>query len=99
MRIRLNSTATVVRNDGAGVTAGYVQNGRVHRISSGRAIVATYSVVARHLVPEVPPHQKDIMAQNVKAPLLYTKVIIRNWQSFKKLGVHSIAAPMAITLS
>ena len=95
VRIRLNSTAMIVRNEGKRVTVGYVTNGAVHRISARRAIVATYSGIARHIVPELPQPQKDVMALNVKVPLLYTKVIIRNWQSFIKLGVHSIAAPMS----
>ena len=31
--------------------------------------------------------------QNVKYPLVYTKVTLRNWHSFLKLGVHEIYAP------
>jgi spermidine dehydrogenase len=95
VRIRLNSTATILRNEKGRVTAGYVCKGITHRISARRAIVATYSVIARHIVPEMPDAQKSVMANCVKAPLLYTKVIIKNWQSFIKLGVHAISAPMS----
>ena len=33
------------------------------------------------------------MLSNVKAPLVYTKVLVRNWQSFVRLGTHKISAP------
>jgi spermidine dehydrogenase len=48
-----------------------------------------------HIVPELAPDAKKVLASNVKAPLLYCKALIRNWQCFVKLGVHSIAAPMS----
>ena len=94
VRIRLNSTAVTVRNEGKGVAVGYVNGGKLHRVEAKRAIVTAYNVIIPHLVPELAQAQKDFMAQNTKTPLLYTKVIIRNWESFVKLGVHNIAAPM-----
>jgi spermidine dehydrogenase len=95
VRIRLNSTAVVVRNEGKGVGIGYIAGGKLHRVHGKRAIVTAYNVIVPHLVPELPQAQKDIMSQNVKTPLLYTKVVLRNWESFVKLGVHAIAAPMS----
>ena len=46
-------------------------------------------------VPEMPEPQKEALRQNVKAPLVYTKVVIKNWQSFVKLGVHEVYSPAA----
>lgn len=97
VRIRLNSTAVVVKNDGKGVAVGYVTGGKLHRVAAKRAIVTAYNVIVPHLVPELPKKQKEFMGENTKAPLLYTKVIIRNWESFVKLGVHNIAAPMSFS--
>ena len=39
--------------------------------------------------------QQEALKQNVKAPLVYSKVVIRNWQPFIKLGVHEIYSPAA----
>src|SRR5690606_27358785 len=35
------------------------------------------------------------LLHNVKAPLVYTKVVVRNWQPWVNLGVHEISGPMS----
>lgn len=37
--------------------------------------------------------QRHALLRNVKAPLVYTKVLVKNWHAFTKLGVHEISAP------
>jgi len=95
VRIRLNSTAVLVRNDEGSVTVGYIKDGVPHKLTTRKAVVATFSSVAAHLCPELADDTRNLMASNVRAPLLYIKVAIRNWESFVRLGVHKIAAPMA----
>ncbi len=95
VRIRLNSTVVVVRNEGKGVAVGYVTDGVLHRVRARRAIVATYGMVMPHIVSGMPAAARTTMAKNVKAPLLYCKALVRDWQSFVNLGVHNIAAPMS----
>jgi spermidine dehydrogenase len=46
-----------------------------------------------YLVPDLPAAQKEALAFNVKRPLIYTSVAIRNWRSFQKLGVRRVATP------
>jgi spermidine dehydrogenase len=98
VRLRLESTVTTVRNAATGgrVDVAYVKDGKLRRVSAGQAVVSTYMAAIPHICPEVrlDKARADVMASNVKAPLVYTKVAIRNWQSFVKLGVHKIAAPM-----
>jgi spermidine dehydrogenase len=45
------------------------------------------------MCPEMPEAQKDGLAYNVKVPLVYTNVQLKNWQAFQKLQVHSIHCP------
>ena len=47
-------------------------------------------------MPELPAAQRAALAQNVKTPLVYTNVLVRNWHPWVKLGVHEITAPMSI---
>lgn len=94
VRIRLTATAVIVRNEGAGVAIGYVAGGTLRRVRARRAIVATYGMVMPHIVEGISPSARETLAQNVKAPLLYSKALVRNWECFAKLGVHSISAPM-----
>jgi spermidine dehydrogenase len=94
VRVRLGSTAVVVRNERGVVAVGYVKGGKLHRVRGRRAVVATYAMVMPHIVPELAPAAKATLARNVKTPLVYAKALIRDWQCFKRLGVHNIAQPI-----
>lgn len=94
VRIRLNATGVIVRNQRRGVAIGYVKDGKLHRVRAGRAVVATYAMVMPHIVPELGGAQRRTLAANVKSPLIYAKALIANWQCFVRLGVHNIAAPV-----
>ena len=94
VRLRLQSTATTVRNArGGGVDVGYMKDGQLRRVSARNAVVATYATVMPYLCPELERDTVETMLSNVKAPLVYTKVLVRNWQSFVRLGTHKISAP------
>ncbi len=45
-----------------------------------------------YLLRDLSAEQAQALSRNVKFPLVYTKVVIRNWESFQKLGVHEIYA-------
>lgn len=95
VRIRLESTAVIVRNEAGGVGVGYVKSGTLHRIRARNAIIATFASVVPHICKELAAPTAEYFASNVRSPLLYTKVLLRNWESFAQLGVHKIAAPTA----
>ncbi|MEX5551678.1 NAD(P)-binding protein [Pseudomonas pergaminensis] len=92
VRLRLNSTAVSVRNVGDGVHIGYSRGGQLAQVSGKRCILACYNMMIPYLLKDVPAPQAHALSQNVKYPLVYTKVVIRNWQSFQRLGVHEIYA-------
>ncbi|MFJ4386715.1 FAD-dependent oxidoreductase [Pseudomonas sp. NPDC089408] len=93
VRLRLNSTAVSVSNRDGGVDIGYSRAGRLHRVHSKHCVLACYNMMIPYLLRDLSAEQAHALAQNVKFPLVYTKVVIRNWQSFMKLGVHEIYAP------
>ncbi|RMP02894.1 hypothetical protein ALQ29_05558 [Pseudomonas marginalis pv. marginalis] len=92
VRLRLNSTAVSVRNVGDGVHIGYSRGGQLAQIRGKRCILACYNMMIPYLLKDLPAPQAHALSQNVKYPLVYTKVVIRNWQSFQTLGVHEIYA-------
>ncbi|MGH9385573.1 MAG: NAD(P)-binding protein [Vicinamibacterales bacterium] len=97
-RIRLNSTVVRAVHRGDPSTASdvdvvYVRSGQAHRVRARSCILACYNAIIPYLCPEMPAKQKDGLKMAVKAPLVYTNVLIRNWTSFQKLGVSSIHAP------
>jgi spermidine dehydrogenase len=99
VRLRLNSTAVQAANvqvDGEGrVDLAYVCDEQITRVRARHVVMAGYNMMIPYIVPEMPQAQKDALAQNVKLPLVYTKVVLRNWRAFKQLGVHDIYCPTA----
>jgi spermidine dehydrogenase len=95
VRIRLDSTCVNVRNVSGGVELGYVRAGKLHRVAARHAVLACFHMVVPHIMLELPPPQREALAQNVKTPIVYTNVLVRNWQPWVKLGVHDISAPMS----
>ena len=89
VRLRLNSTVVNARHtaDAGAVDVTFVHAGDAHTVRADRCILACYNSAIPYLVPDLPDKQKAGLAYNVKVPLTYTKVLIRNWRSFADLGV------------
>lgn len=92
VRLRLNSTAVSVRNVGDGVNIGYKRGDQLVQVRGKHCIMACYNMMIPYLLRDLSTEQAHALSQNVKFPLVYTKVVIRNWKSFQKLGVHEIYA-------
>lgn len=95
VRIRLNSTAINVANveDGQKTDVIYVKDGKTHKVRSNATIMACYNMMIPYLVPSLPEEQKTALRLNVKAPLVYTKVVLSNWECFSKAGTSNIYCP------
>jgi spermidine dehydrogenase len=97
VRIRLNSTAVRVQhadNDLSNpVNVTYVRDGKARVVQAKQVVMACYNAIIPHLCPQMPPLQKSALKNCVRAPLVYTNVLIRKWHSFVKLGVHRINCP------
>lgn len=94
-RIRLNSIVINAANTDDGVVVTYVNDGKAHRVKGRKAIMAGYNMMVPYLVPETPEEQKADLRMNVKAPLVYTNVVVKNWHAFTKLGIHEFYSPAA----
>ena len=95
VRLRLNSTCIQVRNQDGKVDIGYVRHGALSRVTAKHVVLACFNMVIPYIVPELPEPQREALAQNVKAPILYNKVVIKNWRAWVNVGIHNIAAPMS----
>ncbi|MQA92746.1 MAG: FAD-dependent oxidoreductase, partial [Gemmatimonas sp.] len=98
-RIRLNSTVVQVRQgadsaeDGATVEVMYIRNGRAERVRARNVVLACWNYVIPHIVPQLPAPQKEALGYGIKAPIVYTSVLLRNWEAFERLGVSNVYAP------
>src|SRR5712671_5598742 len=94
VRIRLDSTCVHVGQNGDKAQVAYVRDGALHRVEARHAVLACFHMMIPHIAPELPAPQRAALAKNVKTPICYTNVLVRNWQAFTNLKVSSIAAPM-----
>jgi spermidine dehydrogenase len=98
VRLRLNSTVVHAANtknssSGDGVAVTYVRGGQAHVVNGAACVLACWNMVIPYMCPEMPAAQKEALAYNVKVPLVYTNVQLRNWKAFEKLKVHSVHCP------
>ena len=97
VRIRLNSTVVRAQHiDGNllnPVNITYVREGKARIVESKKVIMACYNAIIPHLCPEMSKSQKSALSNCVRAPIVYTNVLIRNWKSFAKLGVRRVSCP------
>ncbi|MHB1870549.1 MAG: NAD(P)-binding protein [Steroidobacteraceae bacterium] len=101
-RIRLNHTVLNVRHDGDPATAREVivsyspsasASGKLYDVRARYCIMANWNMMIPYVVPELPTSQKEALAYNIKAPLVYTTVFLKNWKAFEKLGVRAVRSP------
>ncbi len=96
-RIRLSSTVIRVRhsNDDLSqpVNVTYVRDGKAYTVKAGKVVMAGYNALIPRLCPEMPGWQRTALSNCIRAPLVYTNVLIRNWTSFKNLGIHRVNCP------
>ena len=90
VRLRLHSTAVQVRQRDATVDVAYVQGGVVRGASAKHVVMACYHSMDPYLLPGLPAAQREALALNVKMPLVYVNVAVRNWKPWVARGVHEV---------
>ena len=95
VRIRLRSTCVNVANENSHAKVAYMQGDRLHRVAAKHVVLACFHMMIPHLAPDLPAPQRAALSQNVKTPLVYTNVLVRNWRAWTAFKVQSIAAPMS----
>ena len=93
VRIRLGSTVAWARNASDGsVDVGLLHNADGHptRVSAKHSTLACFNMSIPYLLDGLPPEQAASLHSNVKAPLIYTNVALRQWRPWVALGVHEI---------
>jgi len=97
-RIRLSSTVARVKHLGDVDTAkevevAYVKDGKLQSVRAARCILACWHSMIPYLTDELPQKQRAALASAAKVPIVYTNVVLNNWNAFQKAGVNSLYAP------
>jgi len=89
-RIRLNSTVVDLRHRNgqlnAEVKITYVSQNEGRAVTARKVVWAGYHAMLPYVCPDVPKDQAAALGSSVRAPLVYTNVLVRNWRSFVNLG-------------
>jgi spermidine dehydrogenase len=98
VRLRLESTAVRVEHHGSPASAKrvavtYVRRGRARRVWGKACVMACNNVMIPHLCPELPAEQRQSLGDLVRAPLVYTSVLLREWQPWKRAGLGLALCP------
>jgi spermidine dehydrogenase len=95
IRLRLNSTAVRVRNVADGVEVGYVpaKGGRLTKVKAKAAVLACYNAMVPYIMEGVAAPQAAALHDNVKAPLVYINIALRNWRAWSNLKISSVQNP------
>lgn len=98
VRIRLGRTAVKVRHLGdpgsaRQVEVTYADGDGFHSVVAGNVVLACWHRVIPFLTKELPEAQVTALRDQVKTPLIYCNVVIRNYRAFQKLGLSMFTAP------
>ena len=94
IRVRLQSTCVNVAPAGDRVQVAYVRDGALRGVEARHIVLACFHMMIPHIMPSLPAPQRAALAGNVKTPICYTNVLVRNWRALANLKVSSIHAPM-----
>ena len=91
--IRLDSTVISAKNVSGGVEVIYINQGKLYKVSGKKCILACYNGIIPDLCPELPKKQKEALKYNVKVPLVWVQVAMKNWHMFAKKGIARALCP------
>jgi spermidine dehydrogenase len=96
-RIRLSSTVVGLKHqDGkldGDVDVTYVSDNHGKTVSASKVVWAGYHAMLPHVCPDLPEDQTTALQSSVRAPLVYTNVLIRNWRSLANVGMRRAYCP------
>jgi spermidine dehydrogenase len=93
LRLRLSSTVVALANSQAGVDLLYAQGENLFRVRAAHVVYAGYSAMFPYICADLDAAQRRALSQQVKAPLVYVNVAIRNWRSWVNRGIHYVNNP------
>ncbi|MDE0841171.1 MAG: FAD-dependent oxidoreductase [Porticoccaceae bacterium] len=98
VRLRLNSTVVHVEQGGAAsdskvVDITYIREGKTYKARAHGTVLACNNSAIPYICPQLPEVQREALAFQVKTPILYTSVALRNWRAWKNMGIGAVMCP------
>ena len=98
VRIRLNSTVVNVKHGGdpgnsSDVFVNYINGNKSYQVKAKGVVMACFNMIIPHIVSGLPEKQAAALKLQVKSPLQYTTVGLKNWRAMKELGIGLAMSP------
>jgi spermidine dehydrogenase len=100
VRLRLEASVVRVKHDEDPKTAKsviltYVEGGKLKTVTGAQIVLACWNRILPKITDELSPEQVDALNDQVKVPLIYGTVLIKDWTAFDKLKIDGFEAPNA----
>ena len=97
-RIRLNSTVVKVKHSGdpkssSEVFVNYINDNKSYQVKGKGVVMACYNTMIPHIVPDLPKEQAAALRLQVRSPLQYTTVGLKNWRAMKEMEIGLAMSP------
>lgn len=93
VRIRLSSLAVKADNIASGTYVRYLRDGKLYEARARHTVMAGWHMMAAHIIPSLSQEQKGAMRANIKMPLVYAQIALRNWKAIQRSGVAAAYCP------
>lgn len=100
VRVRLNSTVVDVHHakgkggaKGKNVKVRYIKDNTAFDVTADNVVMACYNMMIPHIVSDLPETQASALRQQMKCPLVYTSVALRNWRAVQEKGIGMAMCP------
>ncbi len=98
VRIRLNSTVVNVRHGGDPkssneVFVNYINDNKSFQVKGNGVVMACYNMMIPHIISNLPKEQDEALRLQIKSPLQYTTVGLKNWRAIKEIGMGLAMSP------
>jgi len=98
VRIRLNSTVVNVQHgsdlkNSSEVFVTYINDNQSYQVKAKNVVMACYNMMIPHIVSDLPDEQAAALQLQLKSPLQYTTLGLRNWQAMKEKEIGVAMSP------
>ncbi len=97
-RIRLNSTVVKVQHGGdpknsSEVFVNYINDNKSYQVKGKGVVMACYNMMIPHIVSDIPKEQDAALRLQMKSPLQYTTIGLKNWRAINEIGMGLAMSP------
>jgi spermidine dehydrogenase len=98
VRIRLNSTVINVKHGGDPknsneVFVNYINGNKSYQLKGKGVVMACYNMIIPHIVSDLPKEQDKALRLQMKSPIQYTTVGLKNWKAIKEIEMGLAMSP------